>query len=56
MGELADLLRGHPAMEFRASTIYRLLRRGELRAFKVGTRWAFSREAVDRVFQLEIGW
>ncbi|MBV8772067.1 MAG: helix-turn-helix domain-containing protein [Deltaproteobacteria bacterium] len=53
MGELADLLQFHPSMEFHASTIYRLLRRGELRAFKVGSRWAFSREAIDRVIQLE---
>jgi len=40
--ELADFLRVHP------STIYRLLREGTLPAFKVGSDWRFSREAIDR--------
>ena len=39
--ELAGYLRVHP------STIYRLLRQGKLPAFKVGSDWRFSREAID---------
>jgi excisionase family DNA binding protein len=39
--ELADYLRVHP------STIYRLLRERKLPAFKVGSDWRFSREAID---------
>jgi excisionase family DNA binding protein len=42
VGDLAGYLRVH------RSTIYRLLKRGELPAFKVGSDWRFSREAVDR--------
>jgi excisionase family DNA binding protein len=30
------------------STIYRLLKRGEIPAFKVGSDWRFNRETVDR--------
>ncbi|MBV8357942.1 MAG: helix-turn-helix domain-containing protein, partial [Deltaproteobacteria bacterium] len=44
-GEFADFLRLHPAMRLHSSTIYRLLRQGKLRAFKVGSDWCFSREA-----------
>lgn len=40
--ELAEYLRVHP------STIYRLLRHGTLPAFRVGSDWRFSREAIDR--------
>jgi excisionase family DNA binding protein len=40
--ELAEYLRVHP------STIYRLLRHGALPAFRVGSDWRFSREAIDR--------
>lgn len=39
--EVADLLRVHP------STIYRLVKRRELPAFKVGTDWRFNRRAID---------
>jgi excisionase family DNA binding protein len=40
--ELAAYLRVHP------STIYRLLHRGKLPAFRVGSDWRFSREAIER--------
>jgi len=40
--EVADYLRVHP------STIYRLLRRKELPAFKVGSDWRFNRAAIDQ--------
>jgi excisionase family DNA binding protein len=40
--ELSDYLRVHP------STIYRLLKRGELPAFKLGSDWRFNLEAIDR--------
>jgi excisionase family DNA binding protein len=40
--DLAAYLRVHP------STIYRLVKRRELRAFKVGADWRFNREAIDR--------
>ena len=42
VGELADYLRVHP------STIYRLLERKELPAFKVGRDWRFTMEEIDR--------
>src|SRR5712671_6606065 len=38
---VAEYLRVHP------STIYRLLRQRKLPAFKVGSDWRFSREAID---------
>jgi excisionase family DNA binding protein len=53
-GELADLLQSQPTMQAHSSTIYRLLRRGELRAFRVGSSWGFSRAVIDRLVQLEI--
>jgi excisionase family DNA binding protein len=40
--ELSLYLRVHP------STVYRLLKRGELPGFKLGSDWRFSREAIDR--------
>jgi excisionase family DNA binding protein len=40
--ELSDYLRVHP------STIYRLLKSGELPAFKLGSDWRFNLEAIDR--------
>ena len=40
--ELSDRLRVHP------TTIYRLLRRGELPAFRVGSNWRFSQSALER--------
>jgi len=40
--ELAGYLRVHP------STIYRLLRKNQLPAFKVGSDWRFNLDSVDR--------
>ncbi len=40
--ELSNYLRVHP------STIYRLLKRGEIPGFKLGSDWRFSLEAIDR--------
>jgi excisionase family DNA binding protein len=40
--ELSQYLRVHP------STIYKLLRRKELPAFKIGTDWRFNRATIDR--------
>jgi excisionase family DNA binding protein len=45
--ELADYLRVHP------STIYRLLKRGDLPGIKLGSDWRFSVEAIDRWRQLQ---
>jgi excisionase family DNA binding protein len=53
VGELAEFLQLHPSMQLNLSTIYRQLRRGKLRAFKVGSDWGFSREAIGRLVQLE---
>jgi len=39
--ELASYLKVHP------TTIYRLLKRRELPAFKVGYDWRFREEAID---------
>ena len=39
--EVADYLRVHP------STIYRLVKRGKLPAFKVGSDWRFNLESID---------
>jgi excisionase family DNA binding protein len=39
--EVADYLRCHP------SSIYRLLRRKKIPAFKVGFDWRFSPQAID---------
>ena len=51
VGELAEFLRLHPSMELHSSTIYRLLRRGTLSAFKVGSTWGFNRASIDRLVQ-----
>jgi excisionase family DNA binding protein len=40
--EVADYLQIHP------TTLYRILNRGEIPAFRVGSDWRFSREAIDR--------
>ena len=40
--EVASYLRVHP------STIYRLLKRRQLPAFKVGSDWRFNQESIDR--------
>jgi excisionase family DNA binding protein len=39
--ELADYLRCHQ------STIYRMVRRRELPAFRVGSDWRFEKKAID---------
>ena len=56
VGELADFLQLHRAMQLHPSTIYRRLRQGRLPAFKVGSYWCFSRETIGRwcPVQLEI--
>jgi excisionase family DNA binding protein len=40
--DCAEYLRVHP------STIYRLVKKKELPAFKVGRAWRFTRESIDR--------
>jgi len=40
--EVADYLRVHP------STIYRLLKKRQLPAFKVGSDWRFNLESIDK--------
>jgi excisionase family DNA binding protein len=42
LGNVAQYLRVHP------STIYRLLKRRQLPAFKVGRDWLFTRDSIDR--------
>ena len=42
VGEVADYLRVHP------STIFRLLKRKEIPAFKLGGDWRFNVEQIDR--------
>lgn len=42
VAELAHYLHIHP------STVYRLVKRGKLPAFRVGSDWRFSRAAIDR--------
>jgi hypothetical protein len=49
--ELAEFLRLHPSMQLHSADIYRRLRRGKLGGFRVGSRWAFRREALDRLVQ-----
>jgi excisionase family DNA binding protein len=39
--EVANYLRVHP------STIYRLVKRGKLPAFKVGSDWRFNLESIE---------
>ncbi|HLH76529.1 MAG TPA: helix-turn-helix domain-containing protein [Candidatus Binataceae bacterium] len=46
--ELSDYLRVHP------STIYRLLKRGDIPGFKLGSDWRFNIETIDR-WRLEQG-
>jgi excisionase family DNA binding protein len=41
VGDVAALLRCHP------STVYRMLRRRELRAFKLGSDWRFLRADLE---------
>lgn len=40
--EVASYLRVHP------STIYRLVKKRQLPAFKLGSDWRFSRESIDQ--------
>ena len=42
IGELAEYLRLH------RSTLYRLLKKGELPGFKIGSDWRFNVEVIDR--------
>ena len=42
LNEVANYLRVHP------STIYRMLKRQEIPAFKVGSDWRFDLESIDR--------
>jgi excisionase family DNA binding protein len=44
--EVAQYLHCHP------STIYRLLKRGELPAFKVGSDWRFKAEEIERIARI----
>jgi excisionase family DNA binding protein len=41
VGEVAQMLRCHP------STVYRMLRRRELKAFKLGSDWRFLRNDLE---------
>ena len=41
VGELAEYLRVH------RSTLYRLLKKGQLPGFKIGSDWRFNVEAID---------
>ena len=47
VAELADYLRVHP------STIYRLLKREELPAFRVGSDWRFNVEHIEEWRELQ---
>ena len=40
--EVADYLRVHP------STVYRLVKKHQIPAFKVGSDWRFNQESIDR--------
>jgi excisionase family DNA binding protein len=42
VAELSEYLRVHP------STIYKLLRSGDLPGFRVGSDWRFNTELIDR--------
>lgn len=42
IGELSEYLRVH------RSTLYRLLKKGQLPGFKIGSDWRFNVEAIDR--------
>jgi excisionase family DNA binding protein len=41
IGEVAEMLRVHP------TTIYRLVKRGELPGFKVGGNWRINSDALE---------
>lgn len=40
--EVSDYLHVHP------STIYRLIKRGQIPAFRIGSDWRFNVETIDR--------
>jgi excisionase family DNA binding protein len=42
VAEVSEYLRVHP------TTVYRLLNKKRLPAFRVGSEWRFSQEAIDR--------
>ena len=42
IGEVAEMLRVHP------TTVYRLLKRGDIPGFKIGGNWRVSVNALDR--------
>ena len=42
VGEISDYLRVH------RSTVYRLLKKGQLPGFKIGGDWRFTIEAIDQ--------
>jgi excisionase family DNA binding protein len=45
MAEVAELLKVHP------STVYRLLKRKSIPAFKLGSDWRFNLESIQRWIQ-----
>jgi excisionase family DNA binding protein len=49
--EAADYLKIH------RSTLYKMLRRGEIPGFRIGSDWRFSKETIDRwrIGQTSIG-
>jgi excisionase family DNA binding protein len=42
VGELCEYLRVH------RSTVYRLLKKGQLPSFKIGSDWRFNLETIDK--------
>jgi excisionase family DNA binding protein len=42
IGEVAEMLRVHP------TTVYRLLKRGDIPGFKIGGNWRVGVDALDR--------
>jgi excisionase family DNA binding protein len=48
IGEVAEMLRVHP------TTVYRLLKRGDIPGFKIGGNWRVSVDALNR-WMSEIG-
>ena len=48
IGEVAEMLRVHP------TTVYRLLKRGDIPGFKIGGNWRVSVSVLDR-WMSEVG-
>ena len=46
--ELSEHLRVHP------TTVYRLLRQGQLPGFRVGSNWRFNRTAIEQWEQTKV--